>query len=42
MENIQLGFPIKKGVSPELLKRLLNELNMYEAKYISIDGQRDY
>ncbi|MDP4168973.1 MAG: DUF881 domain-containing protein [Bacillota bacterium] len=27
-------------VAPELLKRLLNELNMYEAKYVSIDGQR--
>ncbi len=40
MDEFQLGFPIKKGVSPELLKRLLNELNMYGAKYISIDGQR--
>jgi len=27
-------------VSPSLLQRLLNELNMYGAKHISIDGQR--
>ncbi|QVY63199.1 DUF881 domain-containing protein [Cytobacillus gottheilii] len=27
-------------VSPELLKRLLNELNMYDALYVSIGGQR--
>jgi uncharacterized protein YlxW (UPF0749 family) len=40
LEEIQLGEPITKVVSPELLKRLLNELNMYEAKYVSIDGQR--
>ena len=38
--NFNWVSPIKKGVSPELLKRLLNELNMYNAKYISIDGQR--
>lgn len=40
IEEFQLGSQIKKVVSPELLKRLLNELNMYDAKYISIDGQR--
>jgi uncharacterized protein YlxW (UPF0749 family) len=40
LENIQLGTPVTDTVSPELLQRLLNELNMDEAKYISIDGQR--
>ena len=35
-----MGAPVTKVVSPELLKRLLNELNMYDAKYVSIDGQR--
>lgn len=40
MENIKLGEPITKIISPDLLKRLINELNMYEAKVISIDGQR--
>ncbi|MGG3466582.1 DUF881 domain-containing protein [Neobacillus pocheonensis] len=40
VEDTQLGDPVTRGVSPELLKRLLNELNMYEAKYVSIDGQR--
>jgi uncharacterized protein YlxW (UPF0749 family) len=40
MEDVQLGSPIEQTVSPELLKRLLNELNMYEAKYVAIDGQR--
>ncbi|MDP4085406.1 MAG: DUF881 domain-containing protein [Bacillota bacterium] len=39
-EEIKLGEPITKGISPDLLKRLLNELNMYQAKYVSIDGQR--
>ncbi|RLQ95827.1 DUF881 domain-containing protein [Falsibacillus albus] len=29
-----------KSVSPDLLKRMVNELNMYDAKYISIDNQR--
>lgn len=28
------------SVSPELLKRLINELNMYGAQHISVDGQR--
>lgn len=28
------------SVSPDLLKRLLNELNMYGAKHISVDGER--
>jgi uncharacterized protein YlxW (UPF0749 family) len=40
MEEIQLGEPISKDVSPELLKRLLNELNMYDAGYVSVDDQR--
>ncbi|MFJ5713398.1 DUF881 domain-containing protein [Neobacillus sp. NPDC093127] len=40
IEDIKLGAPVTKVVSPELLKRLLNELNMYEAKYLAIDGQR--
>ncbi|MBL4952594.1 DUF881 domain-containing protein [Neobacillus sp. OS1-32] len=40
LEGIKVGEPISNVVSPELLQRLLNELNMYEAKYISIDGQR--
>nr|WP_285889336.1 DUF881 domain-containing protein [Neobacillus niacini] len=40
MEEIQIGEPISKDVSPELLKRLLNELNMYDAAYVSVDGQR--
>lgn len=40
MENIRLGEPVTKVISPDLLKRLLNELNMYEAKYVSIDDQR--
>ncbi|XJZ29047.1 DUF881 domain-containing protein [Bacillota bacterium Lsc_1132] len=39
-EAIKLGEPVMKIVSPDLLKRLLNELNMDEAKYVSIDGQR--
>lgn len=39
-ETIKLGEPVTKVVSPDLLKRLLNELNMDEAKYVSIDGQR--
>jgi uncharacterized protein YlxW (UPF0749 family) len=40
IEEIQIGVEITRAVSPELLKRLLNELNMYDAKYISVDGQR--
>ncbi|WHY79254.1 DUF881 domain-containing protein [Neobacillus sp. WH10] len=40
IEDTQLGVPVTRVVSPELLKRLLNELNMYEAKYVAIDGQR--
>ena len=39
-ESIKLGEPVTNVVSPDLLKRLLNELNMYKAKYVSIDGQR--
>ncbi len=40
LEEIQIGTPVSKNVSPELLKRLLNELNMYDAMYVSVDGQR--
>ena len=40
IEEIKPGVPVNRVVSPELLKRLLNELNMYEAKYIAIDGKR--
>ncbi|MFK9092337.1 DUF881 domain-containing protein [Bacillus salipaludis] len=40
IEDLQLGAPVTKVISPELLKRLVNELNMYDAKYIAIDGQR--
>lgn len=37
--ELVLGQPVA-NVSPELLQKLLNELNMYEAKYVSIDGNR--
>jgi uncharacterized protein YlxW (UPF0749 family) len=37
--EIVLGQPVA-SVSPEVLQRLLNELNMYEALHISIDGNR--
>ncbi|MED4202671.1 DUF881 domain-containing protein [Neobacillus mesonae] len=40
MEDIKLGKPLANVISPDLLQRLLNELNMYEAEYVSIDGQR--
>ncbi|WP_462409192.1 DUF881 domain-containing protein [Neobacillus sp. Marseille-QA0830] len=40
IEDIKLGYTPTLTVSPELLKRLVNELNMYEAESISIDGQR--
>jgi uncharacterized protein YlxW (UPF0749 family) len=40
LEDVQIGTPVNDSVSPELLKRLLNELNMYEAKYVAIDNQR--
>lgn len=40
IEDVQLGTPVTKVVSPDLLKRLLNELYMYDAKYVAIDGQR--
>jgi uncharacterized protein YlxW (UPF0749 family) len=39
-EDIKLGELVSLQVSPDLLKRLLNELNLYEAKHVSIDGQR--
>lgn len=38
-EDILLGQPAPT-ISPDLLKRLINELNMSNALYISIDGQR--
>jgi uncharacterized protein YlxW (UPF0749 family) len=37
--EVLLGQPVV-SVSPDLLQRLLNELNMYEAKFVSIDGNR--
>ncbi|NRD78788.1 DUF881 domain-containing protein [Bacillus sp. BRMEA1] len=40
LEDIKPGQPVSKVISPELLKRLVNELNMDEAKYVAIDGQR--
>ncbi len=40
VEDMKPGKPLAHVVSPELLQRLVNELNMYEAKYIAIDGQR--
>lgn len=40
VEDIKLGEPQARIVSPELLQRLLNELNMYEAEYVAIDGKR--
>jgi uncharacterized protein YlxW (UPF0749 family) len=39
-EQIKLGEAVSNVMSPDLLKRLLNELNMYQAKHVSIDGQR--
>ncbi|MDQ0215246.1 uncharacterized protein YlxW (UPF0749 family) [Oikeobacillus pervagus] len=38
-EEILLGKKIE-DISPSLLTRLVNELNMYEAEYISIAGER--
>ncbi|EIJ81588.1 hypothetical protein PB1_01545 [Bacillus methanolicus PB1] len=38
-EEMMLGETVS-SVSPELLKRLVNELNMYDALHISIDGKR--
>ncbi|GHH96472.1 DUF881 domain-containing protein [Neobacillus kokaensis] len=40
IEDIKIGDYQTNVVSPELLQRLLNELNMYEARNIAIDGQR--
>lgn len=39
VEDIMLGKPVPT-ISPDLLKRLINELNMNDALYISIAGQR--
>ncbi|WP_421384472.1 DUF881 domain-containing protein [Bacillus salacetis] len=39
LEEVLLGAKIK-SVSPELLERLINELNQYGAQDISIDGHR--
>lgn len=39
IEELLLG-NIATNVSPDLLKRLVNELNMYNAMHISIDNQR--
>ncbi|RFU63185.1 DUF881 domain-containing protein [Peribacillus saganii] len=38
-EAIVLGEEVN-NISPELLKRLINELNMYDAEHISVNGQR--
>lgn len=38
-ESLLLG-ERPKNVSPHLLRRLVNELNMYDAEHISINGQR--
>ncbi|MBT2687943.1 DUF881 domain-containing protein [Bacillus sp. ISL-47] len=38
-EELLLGKQVE-SVSPDLLKRLVNELNMYDAQHISIDGRR--
>lgn len=39
MELVQSGFSIKP-ISPELLYRLVNEINRFEGQFIEIDGQR--
>ncbi|WP_456271620.1 DUF881 domain-containing protein [Bacillus sp. AK031] len=39
LEEVLLGEKVK-SVSPELLERLVNELNRYDAEDISIDGHR--
>lgn len=39
LEELLLG-NVPTNVSPDLLKRLVNELNMYNAMHISIDNQR--
>ncbi|MBP2240040.1 uncharacterized protein YlxW (UPF0749 family) [Cytobacillus eiseniae] len=39
IEDLLIGNTVS-NVSPDLLKRLVNELNMYEALHISIDNQR--
>lgn len=39
--NDQLvGYPFEENISPDLLSRLLNEINMYGAEHVSIGGQR--
>lgn len=38
-EELLLGKQVD-SISPDLLKRLVNELNMYDAQHISIDGRR--
>lgn len=39
MEAVALGFEIE-GISPDLLIRLVNEINRYNGLYVSIDGKR--
>ncbi|ANU22828.1 DUF881 domain-containing protein [Planococcus donghaensis] len=39
MEAVALGLEIE-GISPDLLIRLVNEINRYDALYVSIDGKR--
>ncbi|MCZ8532871.1 DUF881 domain-containing protein [Psychrobacillus psychrodurans] len=39
LESIALGQPIE-GISPDLLIRLINEINRFKAKDIEVDGKR--
>lgn len=39
MEAVALGLEIE-GISPDLLTRLVNEINRYEAIHVSVDGKR--
>ena len=39
MESIAIGQPID-GISPDLLIRLINEINRFKAKAIEVDGKR--
>ncbi|AQU79893.1 MULTISPECIES: DUF881 domain-containing protein [Planococcus] len=39
MEAVALGFEIE-GISPDLLIRLVNEINRYNGLYVSIDNKR--
>ena len=39
LESIALGQPVE-GISPDLLIRLINEINRFKAKDIEVDGKR--